>query len=103
MGRPSSTFVKMFDTVSPIPLMAPMLIMMISASMTAYSVVVGPSSETRNRFAVVQMLAISPHFPHNFAQDSMDRPGASLNDELDRSKMPPPSVLLRAVSARPCG
>jgi len=74
----------MFDTVEPMPLIAPRQITMINASMTAYSVAVGPSSDTRNRFALVSRLAMSFHFPHNFTQDSTDCRGTSLADELDR-------------------
>lgn len=67
MGRPASTFEKMFDTVVPIPLIAPMQTTMINASMTAYSVAVGPSSDTKNRFTELSMLTMAHHFLHNFS------------------------------------
>ncbi len=46
VGRPASTLVKMVETVCPIPVIAPRHTMMIKASITAYSVAVGPSSDT---------------------------------------------------------
>jgi len=51
VGRLLSTFVKIASTVVPRPVIAPRATIMIRASMTAYSVAVGPSSDLRNVFA----------------------------------------------------